>query len=792
MRGRILNSSLILFILLVVGILAPVFVFAGDSNDDGQVSAVVVDAAAESDSGDLVFDSEGGVVVDSAVSEKAPAADKAPSSDSSEAKDARADDTGSKTDSGNPEDSPSSSSDSGSPASTESSSGAGASSDAKSEQFQEPPSGDSSANDAKEVDGKPAESAEENLDETAPKITGIVIEGNDSVPTDEIIKVMSIKIGDPLVPSKLQRDIQAIFNMGLFTDVKVDQQYFVGGAKIILTVLENPRVKTIVFEGNSLVPSEKLLSLMETKEGEILNTKVLYGDTSSINQYYNDELGYLLKPTHVKDIAWTENGELKIKIVEGMEIKDIEIVGNTAYTTEKLRSYITFKKGELFNQKTAKADTDKIAALYEKDDYMLDTIRPVADPETGIVSIKIVEAVVEEIKIDGNTRTKDYVILRNMNTKPGQILKSRRIQKDLERLNGIGYFSSVNIEPESGSDAGKVVLVIKVKEQKTGQVTLGLGYTGGGSGVVRSGVTGGVSVMERNFKGTGWGGAARVQLGVNSNFLNLSVFNPAINSNRDSISFSYYSQKYVELTQVVPNSDPVAYSYYDDKRNGFVFSYGRPLSEYFTLYLTLKTEKITLTRSDISDYEPVGLFDGRANSAILAGVYDSRDDMMNPRTGTFVNASFQTAGGFLGGDEDFTKTQLEIRKYIPVGKSMTLALRAWGGIIEGDSFSSSDVFYLGGSDSLRGYHDNIFMGDRMILLNAELRFPIAKLKVLSGAVFVDAGNAWFKDNGSSKLHMDAGVGLRLTLPTLGLGVIRLDYASGDRGSRVSIGFGQSF
>ncbi|MBR0518250.1 BamA/TamA family outer membrane protein, partial [bacterium] len=550
--------------------------------------------------------------------------------------------------------------------------------------------------------------------------------------------------------------------------------------------------KNIVFEGNTVVDSEKLLSLMETKVGDVLNTKTLYGDTNSINQYYNDELGYLLKPTHIKDVNWTESGDLKIKITDGMIVNDIEIVGNTAYTTEKLRSFLTFKKGELFNQKVAKADTDKIAALYEKDDYILDTIRPTADSATGVVTIKIVEAIVEDIKVEGNTRTKDYVVFRHMNTKVGQILKRKRIQKDLERLNHIGYFSSVNIEPEAGSEMGKVVLAIKVKEQKTGQVTLGLGYTGGGSGAVRSGVTGGVSVSERNFKGTGWGGSAQFQAGVNSDIVRLSVFNPAINSNRDSISFSFYTQNYNELTQVVPNSDPIAYSYYDDKRTGFIVSYGHPLSEFFTVYLALKTEKIKLTRSGISEYEPIGLFDGRANSGTLSAVYDNRDDLFNPKSGTFINASVQSAGGFLGGDEEFTKTQLEIRKYIPIGKKMTLALRAWGGAVNGDSFSSSDVFYLGGTDSLRGYHDNIFMGDRMILLNAELRFPIAKLTVLSGAIFVDAGNAWFASQGSSKLHTDAGVGLRLTLPTLGLGVIRLDYAMGEDGSRLTIGFGQSF
>ena len=759
MKSRFFRTSFLLFIIIIFTFSFPVISFAEDTSEENgvfesAVSGNVVDSPSKENS---VSDK---ILSDSEKSDKSEVSD----TEKVEAKDSEDKVEPSKTEEAKTE-------------------------DVKAEEKEVKTESTSSEAEIKE-DTK--SNADDNLDESAPKITAIVIEGNNTVPTDEIIKVMSMKIGDPLIASKVQRDIQSIFDLGMFTDVKIDQRYFIGGVKVIFTVLENPVVKNIVFEGNTVVDSEKLLSLMETKVGNILNTKTLYGDTNAINQYYNDELGYLLKPTHIKDVNWTESGELKIKISDGMIVNDIEIIGNTAYTTEKLRSFLTFKKGELFNQKVAKTDTDKIAALYEKDDYILDTIRPTADPATGLVTIKIVEAIVEDIKVEGNTRTKDYVIFRHMNTKIGQILKRKRIQKDLERLNNIGYFSSVNIEPEAGSDIGKVVLAIKVKEQKTGQVTLGLGYTGGGSGAVRSGVTGGVSVSERNFKGTGWGGSAQFQAGVHSDFLNLSIFNPAINSNRDSISFAFYTQNYKELTQVVPESKPIQYSYYDDKRTGFVVSYGHPLTEFFTVYLSLKTERIKLTRSGISNYEPIGLFDGRANSGTLSAVYDNRDDLFNPKTGTFINASVQSAGGFFGGDEEFTKTQLEIRKYIPVGKSMTLALRAWGGAVNGKSFSSSDVFYLGGADSLRGYHDNIFMGDRMILLNAELRFPIAKLTVLSGAIFVDAGNAWFKDQGSSKLHTDAGIGLRLTLPTLGLGVIRLDYATGDDGSRVTIGFGQSF
>lgn len=627
-------------------------------------------------------------------------------------------------------------------------------------------------------------------EEVSPRVTAIVVEGNDSVSSDDILKVVSTKIGDPVVNSKIQRDIQAIFDMGFFTDVRVDTRFFLDGVKLVFTVLENPVVKEIVIEGNKNLASSKIIGMMETKVGKVLNTKELYGDLGVINQYYDEELGYLLKPTHIKDLQWTEDGKLIIVLQEGMIIQQIEVTGSSVFPSEQLRGFISLKPGDIFNQKVLKSDTDKIAKFYEKKDYILDTIRPNIDPKKGLVSVRVIEAVVEEIKVEGNKRTKDYVVKRNLSTKVGQVLKKRRLQRDLERLNNIGYFSSVNIEPEAGSEPGKLVLVVKVKEQKTGLATLGVGYTGGGSGAVRSGVTGAISLSERNFGGKGYGGSIQWQRGVNVDALNVSYFDPAINDNRDSFGFSVYRSSVTDIQQAVSGSNPVVYALYDYKNSGGNATFGHPFSDDLSLFLTLKTEKLELVKSPNSQYKPMGMGSGTSNSAAISGLYDTRDDMFNPLSGSFVSGSYQVAGGILSGDYQFSKVQLELRQYFPVWKNKTIALRAWGGILNGGA-PATEYFYVGGADSIRGYPENNFLGSRMVVMNAEFRFPIAKIKILNGAIFADAGNAWFPGQ-NSKLYTDAGVGIRLVFPTLGLGVIRIDYAFGQQGSRSSIGIGQTF
>lgn len=648
--------------------------------------------------------------------------------------------------------------------------------------------------DAPAVEKKEEKSTEEGTkeagEEATPRVTSIVVEGNTLVSSDDILKVISTKIGDPVVNNRVQRDIQAIFDLGYFTDVRVDTRFFLDGVKLIFNVLENPVVKEIVIEGNKIVPTSKLTEMMETKVGKILNTKELYGDLGTINQHYDEELGYLLKPTHIKDLQWTEDGRLVISLQEGMVIQKIEVTGSSVIPQDQLIKYISLKPGDLFNQKVIKKDTDKIANLYEKKDYILDTIRPNIDPKEGLVSIRVIEAVVEDIKVEGNKRTKDYVVKRNLNTKVGQVLKKRRLQRDLERLNNIGYFSSVNIEPEAGSEPGKVVLVVKVKEQKTGLATLGVGYTGGGSGAIRSGVTGAISLSERNFGGKGYGGSIQWQRGVNVDSLSASFFDPAINDNRDSLGVSVYRHEITDIQQPVQGSNPLQYALYNDHRAGANVTYGHPLSDDLSLFLTLKSERIELTQSANSTFTPVGLFVGTSNSAIASALYDTRDDMFNPLRGSFVSGAYQTAGGALGGDNQFNKAQLELRQYFPVWKNKTIALRAWGGWLDGTA-PVTDYFYVGGADTIRGYPENNFFGSRMLVFNAEFRFPIAKIKILNGAVFADAGNAWFPGQDSS-LKTDAGVGIRLVFPTLGLGVIRIDYAFSKEGSRSTIGIGQTF
>lgn len=636
------------------------------------------------------------------------------------------------------------------------------------------------------AEGTPAEPGEEQL----PRVVNIEIEGNQQVPAEEVLQVISTRIGDPLLEPRIRRDMQAIFDLGYFTDVRLDTRYAPGGVRIVFRVLENPVVQNIEITGNQLVPLDKLQSLMETKSGEILNTRTLQSDIQNINKYYNEELGYLLTPTHISQLDFTD-GKLRLAIVEGMDVKTVEIKGVTVFSQEQVAGLVKTAPGQLFNRNTLREDSDRISELYEKNDFILDTIRPSLDPDTGTVTLTVVEAVLQEIQVEGNTKTKTETITRNIRTRPGEVLQRKKLQRDLERLNNLGYFKKVDPEIEPGTEPGKVVLRLKVEEQKTGLATLGVGYAGGGSGAVRPGITGAVSFSDRNLFGEGKSASINLQRGANIGTYGVSYFDPAINDAQDSIGVTLFYNQVDGLRQPVPNAPTGTYALYQDKRWGGTATYGHPFTDDLRGFVTLRRETIEILQDPATAFVPLGLGKGDLNSVALSGLYDTRDDVFNPHIGSYGNASFAVAGKPFGGDFNYNKLLFEGRHYFALSERSTLALRAMYGSVGGGA-PVSEYFYAGGTDTLRAYQDNAFFGTRLVLLNAEYRFPIANLKMLNGAVFADAGNAWLPGVTSSQLFTDAGIGLRIVFPTLGLGVIRIDYAFGQDGSRSSIGIGQSF
>ncbi|CAN0365782.1 unnamed protein product, partial [Phaeothamnion confervicola] len=302
-----------------------------------------------------------------------------------------------------------------------------------------------------------------------------------------------------------------------------------------------------------------------------------------------------------------------------------------------------------------------------------------------------------------------------------------------------------------------------------------------------------VSLSDRTLFGEGKSASIQLQAGAQVRSVGINLLDPAINDNQDSLGASVYYNSVIGLqTNVTDSQGNTQFGYYDDNRIGGSITYGHPFLDELRGFVTVRHENLNLTQNtDYGGPDVPGLGKGSLNALSFAAIYDTRDDLFNPHTGSFLNGSVAVAG--FGGTYNYDKFTVEARHYIPIADRQTIALRAWAGLLTNPNGAPiSEYFFAGGPDTLRGYPQNQFYGSHFLTVNAEYRFPIGNIKFLNGSVFGDLGNAYTPGVNPSKLYYDGGVGLRIVFPTLGLGVIRVDYAFGELGGRASIGIGQSF
>jgi outer membrane protein insertion porin family len=266
----------------------------------------------------------------------------------------------------------------------------------------------------------------------------------------------------------------------------------------------------------------------------------------------------------------------------------------------------------------------------------------------------------------------------------------------------------------------------------------------------------------------------------------VSYTRPWLDKKQTSISGTVYNMtnQYVEYTE-----DGSDVSTYNRRYRGVDLTLGRPVNDYLSHYITFKNRwdeyvewvsGVKYSDSYIKDNF------GLTRSIILSRVFDSRDSNVNPTEGTRYALTAELAG--LGGDFSFNKYTYEVRHYWKVGKSQVVAARGTVGYGTGH-IPTMQQFAVGGIDTLRGYRDDQFKGNRLFATTLEYRFPIAKR--VQAALFADIGNAWQSDSFELLKDLKTGLGLGIRLVTP-FGPIRVDYAFGNQGGRTHFSFGGRF
>lgn len=587
------------------------------------------------------------------------------------------------------------------------------------------------------------------------------------------------------------------------TVTSIEAQYVTSVNAETVNPFVGKTISGISISGVSEAQAVQLMPILTEKVGDVVAVDNILKDVQNLGN-----TGYF---SEVNPIFTTvpEGVKLDFAVVVNPVVHGVTFEGNTVYTSEVLTNYMALPQDQVLNSVYVGQKIQGINAAYARDGYMLAHVDGVAVDDNGILHIRVVEGVVEDIIPAGNKKTRDKVITREFVQKKGKPFNKFLVRRSVERVYNLGFFDDVNVRMLPGNEnPNNVIIEVDVLEHKTGTVTLGAGYS------KSDGLVGIIEFGEENFRGTGDKFKVHWEIGGKDNYKNyqVSYLKPWIDSKGTSLGFSYFNRE-DEYTDYNENGSEVAE--YNKKSRGFNISFGRQTGEYTRDYLTLESRKDEYKWDDddssgyrydrnagagnrwdngsynFADDNYVENNFGRINSATWQKVYDSRDNIYEPTRGRRISYTAQWAGHGLGGDFDFYKFTAETRMYKKIGAKNVLAFRARAGFIQGDA-PYSQLFTLGGADSLRGYEDDQFRGKKMYNATLEFRFPL--VKKVTGVLFADIGDAWDAPNvtwydSKKSFNYGVGAGVRVTTP---IGPVKLDYGVGKDENKFHFSFGTQF
>src|SRR6266702_496985 len=635
----------------------------------------------------------------------------------------------------------------------------------------------------------------------------IVIDGAERIKAKRLRKEIKLRLNQPIKEEQLEEARQKIIEVYQahgFTDVNV--QFRVdpiderrGTARVVFTVNEGAKgaVSQIRFEGNLHFSDWRLRKEMKTKRKTIvsfidksgrLDEAQLQQDLDSIREWYQNH-GFI--DVEIKDVRRERNtkGTLTITIViaEGPQyhVGKVTVSGEKVAKEESIRALLKMKEGSVYSPKQLHDDAKAVADAYGSGGYVDLVITPESTP-AGLalvdVHYKIEEgerSYLNRVNIEGNTRTKDKVVRREVLVAPGDVFNTVRADTTKKRLENLGYFSKVETYPEETDVPGRKDLTILVQEKRTGSLSFGAGFS------TVDQLVGFVELTQGNFDLLNWPtftGAGqkfrmRIQYGTQRKDFLLSVTEPYFLDRRLALSGSLF---YTEANYLSVE--------YNQRNYGFAIELRKPLTSfmYTSLAYQLQNVEIFDVSSGASAFikSQEGTF---TESKILNSiVFDRRDNVLLTRSGQRITLSPYVAGGFLGGDTQIYGWDLEGSQYFPLKWDTILLINGevatvdtWG---DGAFVPIYERLYLGGANNLRGFPyrevgpqdvtGEPIGGQSMARATVEWTFPI--VEKARGAIFYDMGfvnlDAWSFD--FKHLASDVGVGIRLNLP---IGPLRLDY-----------------
>lgn len=641
-----------------------------------------------------------------------------------------------------------------------------------------------------------------------PFVSEIFIEGAEQIPMNRVRREITQKVGEALSEERIADDRQKILKLYQdrnYTDVEVTYDIREDArnntAAVTFRIQEGPRliVRRIDFVGNDSILPKDLRAAMPTKtrnllfffnkSGRLLPEQIEQ-DKAAIRSLYQSR-GFADARVTDFQVARLEDNTgvvITITVEEGIQyrVNNVTFEGVSVTTPEQLAGMLTMGPGQLYTPQGLNADIRTIRDYYGTQGYVdLLLIPEILPSDPGAVDINYrldegVQSYLNLINIQGNTRTKDRVIRREMAITPGDVFDTTLVDVSKQRLQNLNYFSRVDTMPQDTLVPGRKDLNVIVEEKRTGSFNFGAGFS------TIDSLVGFAELQQTNFdlfnwpKFTGGGQRFRIrgQYGIRRSDFVIAFTEPWFLGYKLSFGVEGYYREASFLSPV-----------YDQRNYGAAFQFRKALTPFLAARAEYRIEGIEIYDVDTSDagqviQDAAGFY---TKSAVLGGLtWDSRDSLFLTRRGELIEFTAFVAGGGLGGDVQDYGISIEAAKYwslpwdfIFLLKGQVAVVDSWGG---SDDVPLFDRLYLGGANNMRGFDfrdvgpkdrfGNPIGGNSLAYGTAEITFPI--ISRVRGAFFTDWGyvNADAYDWGFSNVNADIGIGLRVDLP---IGPVRFDY-----------------
>lgn len=629
-----------------------------------------------------------------------------------------------------------------------------------------------------------------------------------------ITQAMTLKLKDPFNQAKLDADlarIQAKYSEKGYVNAQIKYELTrvekENTVEVKLIIDEGPRtrVEAVNITGLHEIPLKKLLAKASNKPGKVYKPQNLQRDYVKMMLYGRNQ-GYAQFMMTEPKLDYNADKSLvsvSYDVTEGPKVDfgTTAFEGSTVFSDAELKEKVYYRTGKLYNQKDFEDTVSAIQEAYADKGYLQARVQPRYDVQNGLLNISfdISEGgifYIDNVDVSGYGKTKKYVFTRELSIHPGDLYDAAKIRRSQTKIMNLGFINDVQVDLQPTADPQKVDLGFNVVEGRPGMFQAGLAMSS------MDGLYGEVSVNHLNFLNRAQRLSLRTMFGKEILDYTVSWYTPWIYEKPTSLGVDAFNTR--RYRSFVTENQA-----YTEKRIGGRVKVGpRFNDDIYQLSFGYSFENV-----DIYDIDPKYMYTpgkkpgeyiekGKTNISTFSAdaAIDTRDNMWDPTRGWRNSLGVALAGGPIGGDLDlwyfnarsiFNHTVLNVGGNYPIVFVLSNKFGSVQPYGRTKYVPPYEKFFLGGADTVRGYErageiGPVYGGDMYYVMNAELRFPIARegrRNMAQFAFFFDMGNSWdhFDDidfslgPNENQFKAGVGVGLRFTTPAL---PIRIDWGYG--------------